>query len=70
VGEVSAAFAALDTYVRRDLVDAHHSRRFTPSDSIAHLRAYWSRYWQRLHLDVSAAAKDSSTLARDFTGVA
>ena len=64
-----AAFAALDTYARRDVVDADHSRRLTPSDSITHLRARWSPYWHCLHLAAQAAAKSCDTPARNSARV-
>lgn len=59
--EILAALAALGGYVCCDVVDARHGRTFAPADPIIHLRAYWSAYWDRLHLHVSVAAKGGNT---------
>src|SRR5262249_18722964 len=66
VGEISAAIAALATYARGDLVDAHDGRRLTPSDSITHLHARWSPYWRCLHHAAQAAARRRGTPARNL----
>jgi hypothetical protein len=64
-----ATFASLGGYVCCYVVDAQYGRRVAAADSITRLRAYWSPCWDWLHLHVSAAAKDSSTLTRACTRV-